>query len=89
MKEIRQTIKKILRVYHSDLDWETKFDVIFSPTLSRELNRLLNQYNLSVDWIDYDTSCQEDVTEYVKGVTDLIPTIDMLEKALQNDSSQQ
>lgn len=81
MELIRQAIGKILRVYRSDLDWETKYGVVFR--LSGELKYLLGVYGLSIHWHDPDTSYQEDVTAYVNAIIEMLPEIEKLERVLQ------
>jgi hypothetical protein len=43
----------------SDASWEVKYQLIFSPEISRKVHRLI-----SLDYYNPDTSYQEDVTAW-------------------------
>jgi hypothetical protein len=79
--EIRHTTDYILRIYESDLNWEDKFDLIFSPYASQSLTLQLKAFGLEIDWTDPDTSYQEDVTAYIRGLEKIVPVLGVLEKA--------
>ena len=72
-------IQRAERTYESDLDWEDKYDVIFSKSCSQEINLLRKQVGLSFDYYDPDTSYEEDVSAYVRALRDqLKPKLEIM-----------
>lgn len=48
--------EKAKKIINSDLDWEAKYDLIFSDEISRKFN---------LDYYDPDTSYREDVMAFM------------------------
>lgn len=53
-----QLYKRAKRIVSSDLEWEDKYDMIFSEEISKKFD---------FDWCDPDTSYQEDVEAFMVG----------------------
>ena len=51
------------RIYDSDIDWELKYDLIFSEDISKRIFSLIN-----LDYYDPDTSYEEDVRAFMNAL---------------------
>lgn len=61
MKKILKLNKKVNEIYNNNnLDWEEKYDKIFSDKISKKVFSLT-----SLNYYDPDTSYEEDVTAFV------------------------
>ena len=60
MNALEETFNYIYKIYYSNLSWEAKFDLIFSPQGSQKFRELA----LGFDWYDPDTSYEEDVSAF-------------------------
>ncbi len=60
-----QTLVRKMNAIHNSpiMDWEKKYDLIFSDSVSIEIGKLI-----SISCADPDTSYEEDVRAYVKAV---------------------
>lgn len=58
--ELQRIYFQIENVINSDLSWEAKFDIIFSPELSQQFCKLAPSF----DWYDPDTTYEEDVMAF-------------------------
>lgn len=56
---LNEKVQKL--VNQEDVDWELKFDLIFSPEISRRIFQIFDELNISFDYYDPDTSYEEDV----------------------------
>lgn len=65
LSELRDLQQEINEVYNSDLDWDVKYDLIFSERLSRKVFKLIR-----LDYYDPDTTYQEDVTAFVNALNE-------------------
>ena len=54
-------INQAISIFQSDLDWEIKYDKIFSMGIWQ----LIRQSGYSFEWDDPDTTYEEDLTAYV------------------------
>lgn len=64
LKEIEnfeKIFKKLTNIVESDLDWDVKFDLVFSKNISQ---KMLSIY--SFEWYDPDTSYCEDVMAFYR-----------------------
>lgn len=52
-------------IAESEADWETKYDLIFSPYLSQVIRSLEIQF----EWYDPDTTYEADVRAYVSAIS--------------------
>lgn len=59
LASLNEKVQKL--VTQDDVDWELKFDLIFSPEVSRRIFQLFSELNVSFDYYDPDTSYEEDV----------------------------
>lgn len=73
-REFIRLAREVRRICDTDADWETKYDLVFSPDMSRRMSAL---YRL--DYYDPDTSYEEDVLAFCRAVNE---KADELEKAL-------
>jgi hypothetical protein len=64
----------------SDVSWETKFELIFSP----EISQAIFDTDISLDYYDPDTSYEEDVLAFVSAVKH---KADEIRTVLQNINS--
>lgn len=51
---------RIETIIQSDLSWEAKYDMIFSPELSQQFCRMARGF----DWCDPDTTYEEDLMAF-------------------------
>lgn len=60
-----QTLVRKMNAIHNSpiMDWEKKYDLIFSDSVSIAIGKLI-----SISYADPDTSYEEDVQAYVKAV---------------------
>ena len=65
LKFIRLT-KLAEKIVKSDLDWETKYDLIFSDQISKKIS----ETNINFEHHDPDTSYEDDVKSYVNSLTE-------------------
>jgi len=63
------------KIYNSNLNWEQKYDLIFSDSLS---SVVFNQ--VYIDYYDPDTSYQEDVTAFVRAFNDKMKELNTIFK---------
>lgn len=54
---------RAIEIFESDADWQLKYDLIFSKTISSAIKQLW-----PIDYYDPDTSYQEDVTSFIAAV---------------------
>jgi ATP:corrinoid adenosyltransferase len=57
-KELKELYKRAKRIIASDLDWETKYNLIFSDDMSMKVK---------FDWFDPDMDYQDDVMAWIDG----------------------
>ena len=60
MMELEEIFDYIKGIFYSDLSWEAKFDLIFSPEGSQKFCKLARGF----DWCDPDTTYEEDVSAF-------------------------
>lgn len=60
MDELHDIFAQIERIYYSDLSWEAKYDLIFSPTLSQRFYQIARSF----DWYDPDADYEDDVSAF-------------------------
>ena len=63
--ELKDLHKQVNEIFNSSVDWEVKYDLIFSKRVSGKINDLI-----SLDYYDPDTSYEEDVTAFVNALND-------------------
>lgn len=67
MENIKEFIKLVgdaQRIIDSPIEWETKFDLIFSDIISKKISEL----GILFEWCDPDTSYEDDVLAYYNAV---------------------
>jgi hypothetical protein len=69
---------KAKRIFESDLDWDKKYDLIFSDDISKRVYHLF-------DWYDPDTSYEEDVTYFMRAFEEYIDEQKKLNKILNEE----
>ena len=79
LQELLTRLDAIETVFGTDIDWETKFDLIFEEH-SQAVVPLLNRLGLTIEWCDPDTTYQEDVTAYVQAA---MPVRDEVRRLLE------
>lgn len=76
--EVHTIYKKAKRIFESDLDWDKKYDLIFSDDISKRVYHLF-------DWYDPDTSYEEDVTYFMRAFEEYIDEQKKLNKILNEE----
>lgn len=66
--------REVRRICDTNASWETKYELVFSESVSCRLLRLV-----PVDWYDPDTTYEEDVLAFCRAVNE---KADDIEKAL-------
>lgn len=59
-------------VIKSELEWEEKYDLIFSDTLSSRIYETLKNINIRFDYYDPDTSYEEDAVAFSNGLNNFL-----------------
>ena len=60
-KELKELHKRAKRIIASDLDWDKKYDLIFSEDMS---------HKVEFDWCDPDMDYEDDVMAYMNAFDD-------------------
>lgn len=68
---LKCAIDEVYELASSEMLWKRKFELIFSDNVSVQVRKWLDELELSFDWYDPDTSYEEDVKAYVRGLEDL------------------
>lgn len=84
MNTIQEFIKlnnKIQTILHEkNIDWEFKYDMIFSENISRKVFSLLKELGTPLDYYDPDTSYAEDVIAFANAVEQKVKNLDQIKK---------
>jgi len=64
MKELSRLIDEASEIFHSEADWEVKYDAIFAMNIWQKIR----EAGFGFDWYDPDTSYEEDVTAYFRAL---------------------
>ena len=67
MDQLIEEIDELIRIYETDIDWESKYDLIFY-THKETIHPLCNDIGMNFDWYDPDTSYEEDVRSYMEAL---------------------
>lgn len=59
-------LKAALSIYETDLDWETKYDMIFG--MRSRIEPLLEKLGTQIIWNNYGSSYEEDTKQYCTGI---------------------
>lgn len=60
-----QLVVDAREIVDSELDWKTKFNVVFSDNIDGEIHDTIKDLEIELDWHDPDCGYQEDVMSYV------------------------
>lgn len=63
MDEFNTFTAEAIRIYDSNLPWDTKYDLIFSENISRKIFSLVR-----LDYYDPDTTYEEDVKAFISAL---------------------
>lgn len=67
-EKIRKINKKVQKIiYRDDLNWNQKYDMIFSKEISRKVHRHIN-----LNYYDPDTSYEEDVMAFASALNEWV-----------------
>ena len=72
-EEILKLHKVATKIFESDLNWEEKYDMIFSENISKKLD---------FDYCDPDTSEEEDVTAWMRAFDEYVGRFRIFEENL-------
>lgn len=72
-EEKKKIYERAKRIIASDLDWEEKYDMIFSEEISRRF---------SLDYYDPDTSYEEDVIAFMNALGEYMRKQDIISKQI-------
>lgn len=65
IQELRTLNSKVQRLTNEEnVDWDLKYDMIFSENISRKVFSLLKELGSPLDYYDPDTSEEEDVKAF-------------------------
>ncbi len=64
IQKLIELIDEASKIFHSDTDWEVKYDAIFGMKIGQKIIAA----GFSFDWYDPDTTYQEDVTAYFRAL---------------------
>jgi len=65
LSKIHELIGDAITIAESSVEWDMKFDLIFSPAISERIARLMSDVGLSLDYYDPDASSEDDVRAYI------------------------
>lgn len=84
MNSVLEKLKKIRakceRIVDSNLEWDEKYDLIFSEDISLTVFDLIK-----LDYYDPDTSYEEDVQAFVQALKDKVSRLDMIDRVCEDD----
>lgn len=69
MDVVIETYNKVKKIFESDLDWETKYYLIFTKEI---------QNSVVFDWYDPDAGFEEDVRAYMKGFENFMGYVEQI-----------
>lgn len=72
-------------VNEEDVDWELKYDSIFSPNVSRKVFALMKELNVSFDYYDPDTSYEEDVKAFSDALDSKVKELSKISYMFERD----
>lgn len=72
-EEKKKIYERAKRIITSDLEWEEKYDMIFSEEISRKF---------SLDYYDPDTSYEEDVMAFMNALDEYMRKQDIISKQI-------
>lgn len=72
-EEKKKIYERAKRIIASDLEWEEKYDMIFSEEISRKF---------SLDYYDPDTSYEEDVMAFMNALDEYMRKQDIISKQI-------
>lgn len=71
LEQLLDLIKICEVVAESKTSWETKYDIIFSQSVSLKIYNLVRVCDFKFDYRDPDTSYEEDVMYFVNALRDM------------------
>lgn len=73
VEQLKELQKEANKIFESDVSWELKYDLIFSPKISDAIFELID-----LDYYDPDTTYKEDVTAFINAVNDKFQNLDTI-----------
>lgn len=70
---------KVQRLIEEEIDWEMKYDLIFSKDISRKVFDLFEELNLKLDYYDPDSSYEEDIKAFAYALDDKMKELSKVE----------
>lgn len=70
--ELLNLNNKVQQLIKEDVDWEIKYDLIFSKNVSRRIFTLLSELNIRFDYYDPDTSYEEDALAFANALNEKV-----------------
>lgn len=77
--ELLNLNNKVQQLIKDDVDWEIKYDLIFSKNVSRRIFTLLSELNIRLDYYDPDTSYEEDALAFANALNEKIEELKKVE----------
>lgn len=71
--------EKVQRLITEDINWEIKYDLIFSENVSRKVFNLMKELNIRFDYYDPDTSYEEDSLAFSNALNEKVEELKKVE----------
>lgn len=74
-EQLKNLQKEANEIYNSDIPWETKYKLIFSKSISRRFNELIEEINEHFSYYDPDSDYDDDVIAFMSAMNEKIEEI--------------
>lgn len=82
LKDLVRLNTKVQKIVDTkNVDWQVKYDLIFSKNISTKIFQLFKEVNISFDYYDPDTTYEEDIKAFSSAFKEKIEDV---EKILEN-----
>lgn len=71
--------EKVQRLITEDINWEIKYDLIFSENVSKKVFNLMKELNIRFDYYDPDTSYEEDALAFSNALNEKVEELKKVE----------
>ncbi len=69
---LKSLLKDVKTVINSELEWEIKYNIVFSETLSGKIYKELENIDVKFDYYDPDTDYEDDVRAFANGLNNFL-----------------
>lgn len=84
-QELLSLNNKIQKLINEDIDWETKYDLVFCENVSRRVFKLLKELGVSFDYYDPDTSYEEDLRAFANALKEKVEELEKVKYMFEEE----